>query len=154
MKFVRADSKNELLLCSTFMAVAGGNYRSHVDGLYRYDEAGAFVLVKTIAAGDVAFLHTSLQMAESIMRSIPGEMGRKDDLLVSEVRKIVSSSQFEASPFAGNVLAAMAPQGRNERNNWKTDFANLLVSIRGDLCSAAGLRGATQSYHRWGETPL
>ena len=154
LKFVRADSKNEVLLCSTFMAVTGQKYRSHVDGLYRYGDAGAFVLVKTIAAEDVAFLHASLRLAECIMQSMPGNMDRKDDLSLSEVGKIVSSSDFETSSFVDKVLASVGAPSRNAGKNWKTDFVTLLVSIRGDLCSAAGLRGAIQSYHRWGESPL
>ena len=149
LRFVRADSKNELLLCTTFMAATGQKYRSHVDGLYRYDEAGAFVQVKTVAAEDVAFLHTSLRFAECLMRSLPSNLDRKDHLLVEEVRKVVRGENFDAASFVDKVLGSIVPARRGEEHSWKMDFVSLLVSVRGDLCSAAGLRGAIQSYHRW-----
>ena len=154
LKFARADSKNELLFCSTLMAVTRQRYRSHVDGLYRYDEAGAFVLVKTIAAEDVAFLHASLRLSECIMRSLPSNADRKDQFLLSEVRKVAASKNFETASFIDEVLASVSPPRRNQERNWKVDFVTLLVSIRSDLCCAAGMRSATQSYRRWGELPF
>ena len=88
------------------------------------------------------------------MRSLRSNLDRKDHLLLEEVRKVVRGENFDAASFVDKVLGSIVPARRGEEHSWKMDFVSLLVSVRGDLCSAAGLRGAIQSYHRWGESPF